>query len=138
QSSAEAHAEQSAHVFHGRIEDVDLAITIFYPADRQFADLETELLAKDEHLGIEKPHAVFDLGDDRLDGSAVECLEAALRIGDPQARECRTYKEDVPARGDFSFELAVRPGTAGEAGANGDVATAIGDERDELREVGEV
>ena len=133
-----AQAYDAPQVVEGRPDDVDPAVRVVDPVDRDLVDPQPGALGDGEQLGVEEPLVVAHQRQQLPRRVATDRLEPALRVGEPDA-ERPPQDEVVAARDQLALEAALDSGRAGQPRPDREVRVSADqrcDQRQQRVEVG--
>jgi hypothetical protein len=127
----------AAQVLDRGAHDVDARVGVVDPVDRDLVDAQPAALGEHEQLGVEEPAVVADLAEQAPGRRRGHGLEAALRVGEAGAQH-GVQQAVVGARDDLALEPAHDARRAGQARADGEVAVARQQGRDQREQAAQV
>ncbi|GGH93221.1 hypothetical protein GCM10007170_13590 [Arthrobacter liuii] len=98
-------ANHPAKIIQGSLFDVDPAIGVINPVDRDFVDPQPRAFSDDQQLSIEEPAVIFHMREQTLSDVGPYCLKSALRIGEPDLHR-PAEQEVIGARNKFPLRTA--------------------------------
>ena len=83
--------QDAAYVVAGGPQDVDPAVGVVHPVDRDLVDAQAGTFGQDQQLGVEEPCRVLDQRQELVCHVRTDRLEAALRVWIIGARPASTF-----------------------------------------------